>query len=457
MSSEAITSQHIPTLIKQISFPVVTGLFFQTMYNIVDTFFAGYISTQAVAAISLGFILVYMLIGIGHGLSSALTSLIGNAEGKKKNLLASLYAYKGMLFIPLTGLLFSIIGYFVAPYMFLFLGAEGTYLSLAIEYMDIIFLGNVFFMVNIACNAVLNGYGDTRTFRNSLIFGFFANIALNPLFMYGFLFIPAMGLEGIAISTILVQTIIMFYLLKKVYTKKYIDFKKTKLFLPDIRIYKDFFGQGIPASLNIVIMGLGAVILMHYISDYGYKAVAGYGIAYRIEAIVIMPALGLSTAVLIIISNNFGAKKYNRVFETLNTSLRYGFFLCLAGAVFLFFFAEILIKYFDHDKTVVEFALTYLIIQVWVFFALVCLYICVSTLQAVKKPKMIFYIGLYRQIFAHFLVASLVVRYFQLDIMYLWFGILVMVYSAAIYLYFYTKKTLARTTKGETNSALGKF
>ena len=107
------------------------------------------------------------------------------------------------------------------------------------------------------------------------------------------------------------------------------------MYLPDKRIYMEFLKQGLPASLNIVIMGLGAMILMHFISDYGYKAVAGYGIAYRIEAIVIMPALGLSTAVLIIISNNFGAKKYNRVFETLNTAMKYGFYFCLAGAVFI--------------------------------------------------------------------------------------------------------------------------
>ncbi|NQY93428.1 MAG: MATE family efflux transporter, partial [Campylobacteraceae bacterium] len=337
-------------------------------------------------------------------------------------------------------------GYFVAPFVFVFLGAQDSYLELALTYINIILLGNVFFMVNFACNAVLNAYGDTKTYRNSLIFGFFANIALNPVFMYGFLFIPAMGLKGIALSTIFVQILVMLYLVKKVFDYKFISFHNLKMYLPDKRIYMEFLKQGLPASLNIVIMGLGAMILMHFISDYGYKAVAGYGIAYRIEAIVIMPALGLSTAVLIIISNNFGAKKYNRVFETLNTAMKYGFYFCLAGAVFILVFAEILIKYFDTDAAVVEFGLTYLIIQVWVFFGLVSLYICVSTLQAIKKPKMIFYIGLYRQIFAHIVVAGLVVKYFELDIKFLWFGILIMVYSAAIYLYFYTKKILEEST-----------
>ena len=451
MNTESLTTKNIPFLLKQISIPVSMGMFFQTMYNVVDTFYAGYISTQAVAAISLGFIFFYILVGIGNGLSTALTSLIGNAFGRKKAFLASLYAYKGILFIPVVGILFSIIGYFVAPHMFMLLGAKGTYLQLALDYINIILIGNIFFMINYSCNAILNGLGDTKTFRNTLIFGFFANIALNPLFMYGYAFIPAMGLEGIAASTVFVQALIMFYLVKKVLDTSMVDFSNLMYYLPEKRIYKELIAQGIPSSLNIVIMGLGAVILMYFISDYGYKAVAGYGIAFRIETILLMPALGLSTSALIIISNNYGAKQYKRVFETLYTSLKYGFLICGVGAAFLYFFGEMIIRLFDADKEVIQFSMNYLIVQIWVFFALLALYVCVSALQGIKKPKMVFYIGMYRQIVAQILIAFLVVKYFQLDIMYLWFGILLMVYSAAIFLFFYTKRTLYLCTHTKEN------
>jgi len=452
MTNKSLITKKIPLLLKQISIPVSTGMFFQTMYNVIDTFYAGFISTQAVAAISLGFIFFYILVGIGNGLSTALTSLIGNAFGRKKDFLASLYAYKGILFIPMTGILFSVIGYFVAPFMFIFLGATDMYLQLAIDYINIILLGNIFFMINYSCNAILNGLGDTKTFRNTLIFGFFANIALNPLFMYGYGVLPALGLKGIALSTVFIQILIMFYLIKKVFATSMINFKNIIYFLPEKRIYKELIAQGIPSSLNIVIMGLGAVILMYFISDYGYKAVAGYGIAFRIETILLMPALGLSTSVLIIISNNYGAKEYKRIFETLYTSLKYGFILCGFGALFLYFFAEKVISMFDADKEVIEFSMNYLIVQIWVFFALLALYICVSALQAIKKPLMVFYIGMYRQIFAQVLIAFVVVKYLQLDIMYLWIAIMVMVYSAAIFLYFYTKKTLTKCACSNQNS-----
>ena len=384
MAAQNLTTQNIPALLKQISIPVSTGMFFQTMYNVVDTFFAGFISTQAVAAISLGFIFFYILVGVGNGLSTALTSLIGNAYGRKKNFLASIYAYKGVLFIPIVGIFFSIIGYFVSPYLFIFLGASDTYLQLSLDYINIIIIGNVFFMINFSFNAILNGLGDTKTFRNTLMFGFFANIALNPLFIYGYGFIPAMGLEGIAISTVLVQVVIMFYLGKKVLDTGAIDLHQLTYCLPERRIYKELISQGIPSSLNIVIMGLGAIVLMYYISDYGYKAVAAYGIAYRLETILLMPALGLSTSVLIIVSNNYGAKEYKRVFETLYTSLKYGFMLCGLGALFLFFFGEMIIKLFDADEEVVQFSMNYLKVQIWVFYALLA---CISVFQPCKPSK----------------------------------------------------------------------
>ena len=111
-----------------------------------------------------------------------------------------------------------------------------------------------------------------------------------------------------------------------------------------------------------------------------------------------------------------------------------------------------IIKLFDADKEVIEFSMNYLIVQIWVFFALLALYVCVSALQGIKKPKMIFYIGMYRQIIAQILIAFLVVKYFQLDIMYLWLGILLMVYSAAIFLFFYTKRTLFQCALPKENS-----
>ena len=439
-----LTTQNIPTLIKQLAIPASVGMFFNTMYNVVDTFYAGLISTQAISALTLSFMIFFLIIGFGYGFSSAITALLGNALGKKRYILASIYAHKGLIFVPLIGLGLSIIGYFFAPNLFMLLGASEEYLQLSLDYINPILFGAIFFMFNFSLNSILVATGDTKTYRNSLIFGFFANLILNPLFMYGFLFIPAMGIKGIAFATVLIQIINMFYLLYKVLQTKLIHFEKLEYFIPNIRVYKQFLIQGIPSSLNMLTMAIGSLILTYFVSHYGVFAVAGYGIGYRVEQLMLLPALGLSTAVLALVSNNFGAKRYDRVIETMRVSLKYGFIISTVGIITLTLLGRFIISFFDSNPIVVNFGVEYLLIEIWIFYAYVVLFVCVSTLQAIKQPKMLLYIGLYRQIFAKLIISYLIVKYFELDFIYLWFGILFMIYSAAIFAYFYTNSLLKK-------------
>jgi len=442
--SKHLLTDEIPSLLKQIAIPASTGMFFNTMYNVVDTFYAGLISTQAISALSLSFMIFFTIIGLGYGFSSAITALIGNASGKSKKFLASLYAHKGIFFMQILAVALTLIGFLISPYLFGVLGASGEYLEISLNYINVILAGTIFFMTNFALNAILVSQGDTKSYRNTLIFGFFANLILNPLFIYGFWFIPAMGISGIAFATVLIQVLNNIYMLKKVLETKLIHFENLKYFYPHLKIYKDFIIQGIPSSMNMLIMAIGSIILMYFVTLYGVKAVAGYGIGFRVEQLMLLPALGLSSAVLSIISNNYGARRYDRVQETLNTALKYGFYISTFGIIFLYIFGKLIISQFDSDAEVIRYGLDYLLVEVWIFYAYVILFICVSTLQAIKKPKMILYIALYRQIIAKYLVAYIFVVWFALDYFYLWFGILVMIYSAAIFAYFYTQNLLKK-------------
>jgi putative MATE family efflux protein len=444
LKSNKLTTEDIPSLIKQLAIPASTGMFFNTMYNVVDTFYAGLISTQAVSALTLSFMVFFVIVGFGYGFSSAITAILGNSFGKKRNHLASIYAHKGILFIPIIGIFLSILGLIFSPWMFTILGANGEYLDDAMTYINPILYGTIFFMFNFSLNSILVALGDTKTYRNTLIFGFFANLVLNPLFIYGFLFIPAMGLQGIAIATVLIQVINMFYMLYKVLQTKVIHFEKLEYFLPNLRVYKHFLSQGIPSSLNMLIMSIGSLILTYFVAHYGIEAMAGYGIAFRVEQLMLLPCLGLSTAVLTLVSNNYGAKKYDRVIEILKTALKYGFILSTIGIITLTIIGRFLISLFDSNATVVDFGVDYLLVEIWIFYAYVVLFISVSTLQGIKKPKMIVYIALYRQIIAKFLVAYIIVKILDLEFIYLWFGILVMIYSAAIFAYYYTNSLLKK-------------
>jgi putative MATE family efflux protein len=437
-----LLTQPVPKLLKQLAIPASTGMFFNTMYNVVDTFYAGLISTQAIAALSLSFMLFFLIIGVGYGFSSAITALVGNAFGKKRYKLASMYAHKGVLFIPLMGIVIAVIGFLFAPVLFTLLGASKAYLQDALDYINTIFLGIAFFMANFSLNAILVATGDTKSYRNTLIFGFFANIALNPLFIYGFLFIPAMGIKGIALATVLIQAINMLYLAKKVLHTQLIHFKRPDYFLPHKTIYSHILKQGLPASMNMLAMAIGSMIVIYFVSFYGVKAVAGFGIGFRVEQIMLLPALGISTAVLTLVSNNFGAKRYDRVALILKTAMKYGFIVCITGMSFLFLLGESIVRLFDKDAEVVAFAIEYLLVEIWIFFAFLTLFICVSTLQGIKQPKMIFYVGIYRQIIGKLLVGFMIVYILELSAFYFWIGLLVMIYTAAVFIFFYTHRTL---------------
>ncbi|RXK08710.1 MATE family efflux transporter [Halarcobacter ebronensis] len=420
------------------------GMIFNTLTNVVDTFYAGLISTQAISALSLSFMIFFTVIGLGYGFSSAITALIGNATGSDKRFLASLYAHKGIFFMQLLALLMTLVGFIISPSLLKLLGASNDYLQLSLDYINVILAGTIFFMTNFALNAILISRGDTKSYRNTLIFGFFANLVFNPLFVYGFLFIPAMGISGLAFATVLIQILNGIYLLYKVLQTKLIHFENLKYFLPHKKIYKDMIIQGIPSSMNMLIMSIGSIILIYFVSLYGVKAVAGYGVGFRVEQLMLLPALGLSSAVLTLVSNNYGAKKYERVQETLNKALKYGFIISTFGIVFLYIFGKLIIMQFDDDLEVITYGLNYLLVEVWIFYAYVILFICVSTLQGIKKPKMILYIALYRQIIAKFFIAYLIVKVFNLDYIYLWVGVLVMIYSAAIFAFIYTQNLLKK-------------
>ena len=438
MDSTALTSKPISTLLRQLAIPASLGMLFNTLYNIVDTYYAGLISTEALAALSSSSFLFFFIIGLAYGGTSTLTALIGHAYGKQHFFLASLIAKKGVALIIAVGMIMGLLGFCFASPLLYIIGVEENYHALALAFIEVILLGSSLFFANFALNSVLVATGDTKSYRNTLIFGFFANIALNPLFIYGWGFIPAMGIAGIAFATVLVQAINAGYLLYKSLQTGLINFTCKKHFYPDRRIYKELISQATPPGLNMLMMSFGSLIALHFVTLYGYQAVAGYGIGYRVEQLMLLPTLGISSAVLSLVSNNMGAGKLDRVKQTLFYALTYGYTLSFVGMVILWFSGEWLVAQFDPNSEVIHYGTTYIYVMLFLFCGYVTHFACVSTLQGIKKPTMIFYIGFFRQILAPSIAYILIVNYFELSFVWMWVGLGCIVYSSALALLYYT-------------------
>lgn len=438
MDSTSLTHQPISLLLRQLSIPASLGMLFNTLYNIVDTYYAGLISTEALAALSASSFLFFFIIGMAYGGTSTLTALIGHAYGKQHFFLAGIIAKKGVALIIGVGMFLGLLGFYFASELLVLIGTEERYHDLALSFIEVILLGSALFFTNFALNSVLVATGDTKSYRNTLIFGFFANIVLNPLFIYGWKFIPAMGIAGIAFATVLVQAINAGYLLFKSLQTGLIDFTCKAHFYPDWRIYKELIQQATPPGLNMLMMSFGSLIALHFVTLYGYQAVAGYGIGYRVEQLMLLPTLGISSAVLSLVSNNMGAGHFERVRQTLFYALAYGYTLSFIGMGVLWLSGKWLVAQFDPNVEVITYGTTYIYVMLFLFCGYVTHFACVATLQGIKKPPMIFYVGFFRQILAPSIVYTLIVSYCELSFIWMWIGLGGIVYSSAIALLYYT-------------------
>ena len=437
-----LINQPIPGLIRKIALPTSVGYFFNTMFNVVDTFYGGQVSTEALAALSLSFPVFFLIISVGAGISTGATALIGHALGAGDRDSARHLAGQTISFGLVHGVIVMLVGLLLSPWLFSLLGATGAVLSLALDYMGTIFLGSVFFLVNYVFNSILNATGDTRSFRNFLVTGCFLNLLLDPWFLYGGLGLPALGLTGIAWATVIVQAFGNCYMLLRVKRSGLLTGFQFRELVPEGRAYLELARQGFPSSLNMMTVATGIFVITWFVGRFGSEAVAGYGIATRIEQIALLPVMGMNVATLALVAQNNGARRLERVVETVGTALKAGAMLMGAGTVAVFIGARPLMGLFTSDASVIAIGVPYLRIEAFVLVAYVILYTCVAVLQGLKRPAFPLAIGLLRQIVLPLPVFHIFAVVFGWGLVGIWWGIFFVTWSAACIALLYVGRTV---------------
>jgi len=205
-----LTSGEIKSHILHLSIPAVTGYFFHTMFNVTDTYFAGTISTEALAALSLSASVFFMILAIAIGMSEAVTALVGNALGEKNIAKAQHISLNSIVFGLVLSIFLSISGLNFVPILVEALG-DPSYSIETYKYINIILYGIVLFIGSFFFNALLTATGDTKSFRNALMVTSFINIVLDYIFIEYF----KLGVSAIAYATLISESIIMSYLFFK--------------------------------------------------------------------------------------------------------------------------------------------------------------------------------------------------------------------------------------------------
>ena len=382
-----LLNEKIPTLVRKLAVPASVGTLFQTLYNIVDTFFAGKISPDALSALSKSFPMYFIIVATSIGITIAGTSLIGNSIGEndKKKIL---YYFSNIIYFGIfISILLTLFGLFFSKTVFLLMGSSNKVTSLGLEYTNIIFSGTILFILVVAFNSLLHAEGDTKTYRNALILSFFLNIILNPILIFGFLFIPAFGVKGIGIATIISQILsflIIFY--KVIKNKRIREMSREYLSIKFVYI-KDIFFQSMPISLAICGYSIASAIIFAYVGLSGEAAAAGYGAATRIEQVVLLPVLGINTAIISIIAQNYGARKYERIKESYYTAIKYALIIMILSGIFIFLTSGIIPTFFSDSLEVNHFGKKYLQISAFVLPAYPIFFLSNGFFMALKKSE----------------------------------------------------------------------
>ncbi len=391
-----LTKDPIWTLLRKVTIPASVGSLFQTFYNLVDTWFAGRISAEAIGAIAKSFPIYFTIIAVGVGLGAATNALIGNSIGEKKVRVASMYIAQSLIFALTVSILVTLFGLNASNYLLGVMGSDAAGIALTREYLDIIFYGTFIVLIQISLNGTLNAQGDTKSYRNVLIFSFFLNIFLNPLFIWGYGFIPGFGIAGLAIATVISQLIGTIYLAYKVNDCKIREYLKLQCFIPKFEYLKPLTTQAVPVMFSMLFIGVGIFNILYFIGQFGDLATAGYGAALRVEQVFLLPVIGLNTAVLSIGGQNFGAKAYDRIRELYTKALLFGSsFMAIAGII-IFFGAEFFVSLFTDNQEAVVSGAIYLKIAALIGPIYPVFFITTAVFQAVKKPLYSLYLSILR-------------------------------------------------------------
>mgnify|MGYP001282747514 FL=1 len=382
-----LLKENIPLLVRKLAIPASVGTLFQTLYNIVDTFYSGLISPQALSALSKSFPIYFIIVATSIGVTVAGTSLIGNSIGEKKEKNVSYYFTHIIIYGLIISVFITFIGLYFSKKVFILMGSTEEITNLGLQYTNIMFYGSFLFFLVVSLNSLLHAEGDTKTYRNVLVLSFLLNIILNPILIFGFLFIPAMGMMGIGLSTIIAQLIafliILFKVLQNPRVKKItIEFFKVKLIF-----LKNIFFQSMPISIAICGYAVAATFIFTYVGQTSELAVAGYGAATRIEQVVLLPILGINTAIISIIAQNFGANNFDRVKETYFVSVKYGLILMIFSGALVYLTADLVPRFFSSNEVVLEYGRRYLKIAAFILPAYPIFFLSNGFFMGLKKSN----------------------------------------------------------------------
>jgi putative MATE family efflux protein len=321
----------------QLSWPIVVIQLLQVTYNVVDTLYLGRLSADAVGAISLAFPLIFLLISVAAGFTTAGAILVAQYTGAESDRSAGLVVGQTVMFVSLLSLVIAVVGFlYTRPALELLPSDPETsarVVPLAADYMEIFFLGMPFLFGFFIFAALLRGYGDTRTPMYVMVLSVVANVLLDPLFIFGFENNPLLlwlqlggleatlleatgftgfGIEGAALATIGARGMASAIGLYALFFTGLGPAVRLEHLRPDLSFIEDIVRLGVPSMIEQSANATAQITLVAIVVTFSPAVVAAYGLGNRLISLVFLPALGLGRAIDTMVGQNLGADRADR-------------------------------------------------------------------------------------------------------------------------------------------------
>ena len=373
----------IGKLLVNMALPLVISMLVQALYNVVDTVYVSRISESAVTALGLAFPIQNLLIGCATGVGVGVNSLLSKSLGEQNYERANRTAGNGFMLSLLFFLGFLIFGIFFARPFFATQTSVTETLEGGSTYLTIVTIGSIGIFIEILFERLLQASGNAFQSMITQATGAITNIILDPILIFGWFGLPAMGIAGAALATVIGQWIaaILAMGLNLKYNKELKTLNRSHA-KPDGYVIRSIMNVGIP---SIIMVGIGSINnfgINQILQSFSETATGVFSIYFKLQSFFFMPLFGINNAVISIVAFNYGARNPDRMLKTLKLSVAAGLTIMLVGLAAFQLVPELMLSLFDPSPEFMSMAVRALRTISWCFpVAAVCI-ILGSTFQA---------------------------------------------------------------------------
>jgi putative MATE family efflux protein len=366
----------------KMALPIIAGMMVQTLFNVVDIMFIGWLGADEVTAVAFVSPLFFIIIGLGVGIGTGATATIAQYIGKKDKNNAEKTASQTLLIGFLSTIILTILGVIYGEGLLSILGAEGEILTIAYSYLRILTFGLGLVIFSMFFRAILAGEGETKIPMIIGLIGTVLNLILDPILIFTFEY----GVRGAAFATIISQIVMVLTYLFIIFVKKstFISFHLRDLSFNN-HIMSKIFQIGIPSSLSMLIISFGQVVMNKILVNYSTEAVAAYQIVSRLDMLLFMPILGIAISLTTLVGMFYGAKEFDKLLSVVYYGINRAVLITTISVVLFFILASNILPIFSSNPLVIDIGVTYLKIIILAYPAVGISVICSRVCQALGQ------------------------------------------------------------------------